>query len=65
MLSTDFSPSKKFLATIAHKTRAQQARAIDKWQLMRLRQEHEKIDAGLVSDGVDTGSFRAHLRFHT
>jgi hypothetical protein len=64
MKSTDFTPSKKFLGCIAHKTPMQQARAIDAWQLMRLRQEIDKIDAGLVADGVDTGSFRAHLRFH-
>lgn len=64
MKSTDFRPSKKFLATIAHKTPMQQARAIAAWQQKRLLQEIDKIDIGLVADGVDTGSLRARIRFN-
>lgn len=63
--STDFLPSKKFLKTIAHKTPAQQDRTIKKWQSMRLEQYRVDIDKGLVNDGIDTGSFYAHLKFRT
>lgn len=61
---TDFTPSKKFLDTIAHLPESRQARIIDAWQQRRRAEEIDKIDAGLVADGVDTGSFRAHLKFH-
>ena len=65
MKSTDFVPSKKFIATIAHKSPMQQARAIDAWQLMRLNQTRVQLDKDMVNDGIDTGSFYANLKFRT
>lgn len=61
MKSTEFKPSRKFLDTIAHKTPMQQARAIDRWQMMRLRQEQQAFDRAMVRDGIATGSFYSNL----
>jgi hypothetical protein len=59
--STDFTPSKKFLATLEHLSPLKREKAIDRWQLRQLETYKIDIDKNLVNDGINTGSFYAEL----
>jgi hypothetical protein len=63
-LSTDFTPSKKFMAAIEHLSSSKQAKIVDKWQMMMWQKQLTDLDKALVNDGIDTGSFYANLKFH-
>jgi hypothetical protein len=61
MTHTEFTPSKKMLATLAHLPESRRERAIASWRSIQERRVVADVDRSLVVDGVWTGSVYCHL----